>query len=264
MGLDIEQNYRHDLEHVGGMAPGAADVPLVPDMTTIRRLPWLPRTPVVICDPTLVDGSPLPYAPRQILKSQLQRLESLGVTIQAATELEFYLFDESYEAAWDAGHQGLTASTRHHAAYDAIAAIKAEPFVDEVIRQMDLAGVQTEGYSQEYGFGQQEINLAHTDALEMADRHFLFKFGVKSIAARMGMSASFMAKWAIDGDGSSCHIHTLVGSHGYDTDRGWRSVRRLCRRSGQPPWRRPPCCSHPASTPTADSCRTPSRPPSSR
>ncbi|WP_456695679.1 glutamine synthetase family protein [Aeromicrobium sp. P5_D10] len=209
-GLDIEQNYRGDLEHVGGMSSGAADVPLVPDMTTIRRLPWLPNTPTVICDPTLTDGSPLAFAPRQILKTQLERLESLGVTIQAATELEFYLFDESYEAAWDAGHRGLTASTRHHAAYDAIAAIKAEPFINEVIRQMDMAGVLTEGYSQEYGFGQQEINLAHTGALEMADRHFLYKFGVKSIAAHSGVSATFMAKWAIDGDGSSCHIHTSL------------------------------------------------------
>lgn len=209
-GLDIEQNYRQDLEHVGGMSSGAADIPLVPDMTTIRRLPWLPNTPVVICDPTHLDGTPLSYAPRQILRTQLARLESLGVTIQAATELEFYLFDESYEAAWNAEHRGLTASTRHHAAYDAVAAIKAQPFIEEVIRQMDLAGIEIEGYSQEYGFGQQEINLAHAGALEMADRHFLYKFGVKSIAAHRGVSATFMAKWAIDGDGSSCHIHTSL------------------------------------------------------
>lgn len=209
-GIDIEQNVRAGLDHVGGMGAGVPDVPLVPDMTTIRRLPWLPTTPIVICDPVLTDGTPLPYAPRHILKAQLQRLEALGVTIQAATELEFYLFDESYETAWNAGHQDLTATSRYHAAYDAIAAIKAEPFVNEVIRQMDLAGVQTEGYAHEYGFGQQEINLSHAGALEMADRHFLYKFGVKSIAARMGVSATFMAKWAIDGDGSSCHIHTSL------------------------------------------------------
>lgn len=209
-GVDIEQNVREGLDHVGGMGAGVPDVALFPDMTTIRRLPWLPNTPVVICDPTLSDGSPLAYAPRQILRHQLGRLEALGVTVQAATELEFYLFDESYEAAWNAGHKGLTAASRYHAAYDAIAAIKAEPFVTEVIRQMDLAGIETEGYAHEYGFGQQEINLSHTGALEMADRHFLYKFGVKSIAARMGVSATFMAKWAIDGDGSSCHIHTSL------------------------------------------------------
>jgi glutamine synthetase len=155
-------------------------------------------------------GEPLAFAPRQVLKDQLRRLSALGVTLQAATELEFYLFDESYEAAWNAGHRGLTAASRYHAAYDAVAAIKAEPFVSEVIRQMDLAGVETEGYAHEYGFGQQEINLRHADALEMADRHFLYKFGVKCIAARMGVSATFMAKWAIDGDGSSCHIHTSL------------------------------------------------------
>lgn len=209
-GIDIEQIVRSGLDHIGGMGAGVPDVPLVPDMTTIRRLPWLPTTPVVICDPFAPDGAPLAFAPRQILKRQLERLESLGVTIQAATELEFYLFDESYEAAWNADHKGLTAASRYHAAYDAVAAIKAEPFVNEVIRQMDLAGVETEGYAHEYGYGQQEINLSHAGALEMADRHFLYKFGVKSIAARMGVSATFMAKWAIDGDGNSCHIHTSL------------------------------------------------------
>lgn len=209
-GVDIEQVPRDGLDHVGGMGAGVPDIPLVPDMATIRRLPWLPRTPIVMCDPVRTDGSPLPYGPRQILKSQLTRLEALGVTLQAATELEFYLFDESYEAAWKSGHAGLTPTSRYHAAYDAVAAIKAEPFVNEVIRQMDLAGVKTEGYAIEYGFGQQEINLSHTGALEMADRHFLYKFGVKSIAARMGVSATFMAKWAIDGDGSSCHVHTSL------------------------------------------------------
>lgn len=209
-GLDIEQNAHEGLNDVGGMGVGVPDVMLVPDMTTIRRLPWLPNTPAVICDPTLIDGTPLPYSPRQVLKQQLARLESLGVTIQAATELEFYLFDESYEIAWNADHRELTAASRYHAAYDAVASIKAEPFVSEVIRQMDLAGIETEGYSSEYGFGQQEINLSHAGALEMADRHFLYKFGVKSIAARKGVSATFMAKWAIDGDGSSCHIHTSL------------------------------------------------------
>ncbi|KRB78476.1 hypothetical protein ASE01_04225 [Nocardioides sp. Root190] len=209
-GVDIEQNVRAGLDHVGGMGGGVPDVPLFPDLTTIRRLPWLPGTPIVICDPFLHDGTPLPFAPRQILKRQLERLNALGVTIQAATELEFYLFDESYEAAWNSDHKGLTAASRYHAAYDAIAAIKAEPFVNEVIRQMDLAGIATEGYAHEYGFGQQEINLSHAGALEMADRHFLYKFGVKSIAARTGVSATFMAKWAIDGDGSSCHIHTSL------------------------------------------------------
>ena len=152
-GVDIEQNVRAGLDHVGGMGGGVPDVPLVPDLTTIRRLPWLPNTPVVICDPMHPDGSPVAFAPRQILKHQLERLEGLGATIQAATELEFYLFDESYEAAWNADHKGLTAASRYHAAYDAIAAIKAEPFVNEVIRQMDLAGIKVEGYAHEYGFG---------------------------------------------------------------------------------------------------------------
>jgi glutamine synthetase len=209
-GVDIEQDVRPGLDHIGGMGAGVPDVFLVPDLTTIRRVPWMPGLPVVICDPVDEHGVPIPFAPRQILKDQLARLEALGVTLQAATEVEFHLFDESYESAWHDGYRTLTPSTRYHAAYDALANLSSEDFIQQVIRQMDQAGVEIEGYAGEYGLGQHEVNLKHTTCLEMADRHFLYKFGVKTIAARTGRSASFMAKWAIDADGSSCHVHVSL------------------------------------------------------
>lgn len=209
-GIDIEQDVREGLDHIGGMGAGVPDVYLVPDLATIRRVPWMPGLPVVICDPVDEDGVPIPFAPRQILKDQLARLESLGVTLQAATEVEFYLFDENYESAWHDNYRTLTPSSRYHAAYDALACLKSEEFIGEVIRQMNLAGIEIEGYAGEYGLGQHEINLKHTSCLEMADRHFLYKFGVKTIAARMGKSVTFMAKWNIEADGSSCHVHVSL------------------------------------------------------
>lgn len=210
--LDIEQDLNPNLEHVGGLSNGGPDCFLKPDLGTLRVLPWIPDTAFVICDPVLVDGALLEIAPRQILKRQLARLAELGATVQCASELEFFLFDQSYEEGWGADYRQLTLASRYKAAYDPLAAVRNEPFINTVVEQMDQAGVMIEAVSGEYGIGQQEINLSHTDALEMADRHFIYKFGVKTIATRMGKSATFMAKWDAADVGSSCHIHTSLWS----------------------------------------------------
>ncbi|MEU0487275.1 hypothetical protein ABZ260_50035, partial [Streptosporangium sp. NPDC006013] len=139
-GVDIEQDVRPGLDHIGGMGAGVPDVFLVPDLTTIRRVPWMPGLPVVICDPVDENGVPIPFAPRQILKDQLVRLDALGVTLQAATEVEFHLFDESYETAWHDGYRTLTPSSRYHAAYDALACLRSEGFIEQVIQHMPPSG----------------------------------------------------------------------------------------------------------------------------
>lgn len=210
--LDIEQDLNPDLEHVGGLSTGGPDCYLKPDLNTLRVLPWIPGTAFVICDPVLIDGTTLEIAPRQILKRQLERLAAHGATAQVASELEFYLFDQSYEDGWRSNYQDLTPASRYQAAYDPLVAINNEPFINAVVEQMERAGVEIEGLSCEYGLGQQEINLTHTNALDMADSHFIYKFGVKAIATRMGLSATFMAKWDAAGLGSSCHIHTSLWS----------------------------------------------------
>jgi glutamine synthetase len=210
--LDIEQDPNPDLEHVGGLSNGGPDCYLKPDLNTLRVLPWIPDTAFVICDPVLADGSMLEIAPRQILKRQLERLAEHGATVQCASELEFYLFDQSYEDGWRTNYGQLTPASRYRAAYDPLVAINHEPFINAVVEQMEQSGVEIEALSCEYGLGQQEINLTHTNALEMADRHFIYKFGVKAIATRMGLSATFMAKWDATGVGSSCHIHTSLWS----------------------------------------------------
>jgi glutamine synthetase len=210
--LDIEQDLNPELEHVGGLSSGGPDCYLQPDLTTLRVLPWIPDTAFVICDPVLADGTMLEIAPRQILKRQLARLAEHGAGVQCASELEFFLFEQSYEDGWRSRYQDLSPASRYQAAYDPLVAISNEPFINAVVDQMEQAGVPIEALSCEYGLGQQEINLTHTNALEMADRHFVYKFGVKAIATRMGKSATFMAKWDAAGLGSSCHIHTSLWS----------------------------------------------------
>lgn len=210
--LDIEQDLNPDLEHVGGLSNGGPDCLLQPDLATLRVLPWIPDTAMVICDPVLADGTTLAIAPRQILKRQLARLAAHGATVQCASELEFFLFEQSYEQGWGSDYRELTPASRYQAAYDPLVAISNEPFINAVVEQMERAGIGIEGLACEYGIGQQEINLTHTHALEMADRHFIYKFGVKAIATRMGKSATFMAKWDGAGIGSSCHIHTSLWS----------------------------------------------------
>lgn len=210
--LDIEQDLNPDLEHIGGLSKGGPDCFLKPDLSTLRVLPWIPDTAFVICDPVLADGTLLEIAPRQILKRQLERLAAHGATVQCASELEFFLFEQSFEEGWRSEYQRLTPASRYQAAYDPLVAIANESFIDAVVEQMEQAGVPIEAVSCEYGLGQQEINLTHTQALEMADRHFIYKFGVKAIATRMGKAATFMAKWDAAGIGSSCHIHTSLWS----------------------------------------------------
>ncbi|MDH6195556.1 glutamine synthetase [Mycobacterium frederiksbergense] len=210
--LDIEQDLNPDLEHVGGLSTGGPDCYLKPDLSTLRVVPWMTDTAFVICDPALADGTLLEIAPRQVLKRQLARLAEHGATVQCASELEFFLFEQSYEDGWRSRYQELSPASRYQGAYDPLVAISNETFIDAVVEQMELAGVPIEALSCEYGLGQQEINLTHTDALEMADRHFIYKFGVKAIATRMGKSATFMAKWDAAGLGSSCHIHTSLWS----------------------------------------------------
>lgn len=218
--LDIEQDLNPDLEHVGGLSNGGPDCFLRPDLSTLRVLPWIPDTAFVICDPVLADGTVLEIAPRQILKRQLARLAEFGATVQCASELEFYLFDQTYDDGWNSTYRGLTPASRYQAAYDPLVAIGNEPFINAVVEQMEQSGVAIEALSCEYGLGQQEINLTHAGALEMADRHFIYKFGVKAIATRMGKSATFMAKWDAGGVGSSCHIHTSLWSSDGSTPLG--------------------------------------------
>jgi glutamine synthetase len=219
-GVDIESSFRPGLDAMGGLTSGASDCAAKPDLSSMRLLPWLAKTVVVFCDAYLESSVPLAVAPRTILRQQLDRLAGLGLTIKVATELEFNLFKETYVDAWDDGYKRLTPNSRYQAPYDTLQPTFDEPFLDALRRMMQLAGIEVEGLVTEYGLGQQELKLRYCDPVEMADRHALYKWGAKALAAEVGMSVTFMAKWNQTELGNSCHIHTSLWSADGERPRG--------------------------------------------
>jgi glutamine synthetase len=219
-GVDIESSFRAGLEAIGGLTSGNPDCAVKPDLESMRLLPWLAKTVVVFCDAYLESGEPLAFAPRTILRQQLDRLAGLGLTIKVATELEFNLFKQNYVDAWNDDYKNLTPNSRYLAPYDTLQPTFDEPYLDVLRRTMHLAGIEVEGLVTEYGLGQQELKLHYCDPLEMADRHALYKWGAKALATEVGMSVTFMAKWNNAELGNSCHIHTSLWNADGERSRG--------------------------------------------
>ena len=186
---------------------GYGDFHLVVDIATLRPLPWMPGSALVLADLAHEDGAPVAEAPRAILRRQLARLAERGLTARTASELEFYLFHQSYRACGAARWRDLVASSEYLIDYDVMQTSRDEPFLARVRKQMSDAGVTVEGTKGEWGKGQHEINLVYTEALEAADRHVVLKHGMKEMAAQDGLAITFMAKLGTDESGSSCHIH---------------------------------------------------------
>jgi glutamine synthetase len=190
---------------------GYGDFTAVPDLSTLRALPWLDRTALVLCD--LVDadrGTPVDVAPRQILRRQVERAAAAGYTVKCASELEFFLFRDSYEEAAAKGYVDLVPHSPVIEDYHILQTTRDEYLIRQIRNGMDGAGVPVEFSKGEAGRGQHEINLAYADALEMADRHVVYKNGAKEIASLAGRSITFMAKYSMDEVGSSCHVHSSV------------------------------------------------------
>jgi glutamine synthetase len=193
-----------------GWGSGYGDLHGRPDLSTIRRIPWLEKTALILCDVETMDSRPVGIAPRQVLRRQVDRARALGYNPKTASELEFYLFRDSFEQAARKGYQGLEPYGRYIEDYHILQGTKAEWFLRQVRNGMEVAGVPVENSKGEWGFGQQEINLRYAEALEMADRHVLYKNGVKEIAALNQLAVTFMAKWSMDQAGSSCHLHSSL------------------------------------------------------
>jgi glutamine synthetase len=204
-----------DMEPVPGFEAaswdkGYGDFAVRPDMGTLRLVPWLEGTALVLGDVVDHRGEELPHSPRAVLKRQIARLAEQGLSAKIGSELEFYLFQEDFEQARGLGYRDLTATGWYIEDYHVLQTTKAEPFMRTVRNHMDRAGVPVEFSKGEWGPGQQELNLAYADALEMADRHVIYKNGVKEIAHGQGMAVTFMAKWNAAQAGSSCHIHSSL------------------------------------------------------
>lgn len=192
---------------------GYGDMLARPDWDTIRVTPWTPRTALVICD--LVDtsdGEPIEVAPRQVLRRQVEAAAAMGFVPKIGSEIEFYLFHDSYDAAHDKGYRGLRPHSAWVQDYSVLQTSRDEYVIGDIRRGLQAAGVPVEFSKGEAGRGQHEINLDYATAIEMADRNTIYKTAAKEIAAAHGRAVSFMAKYDFADTGSSCHVHSSLWS----------------------------------------------------
>jgi len=210
LAVDVEMNpvsgYRH-----ASWSTGYGDFVFVPDLATLRRTPWHDGSALVMCDLHWADGSPVVVSPRQILRRQIERLAERGLVAFAGTELEFILFRDSYEQAWDKAYRDLVPSTRYNVDYALLDTPCIEPLLGRIRNEMRGAGLQVEDSKGECNYGQHEINFHFGPALDAADGHAIYKNGAKEIAAQEGYSLTFMPKFN-EREGNSCHIHLSVRS----------------------------------------------------
>ncbi|MFL6108519.1 MAG: glutamine synthetase family protein [Marmoricola sp.] len=213
LGVDVDMNT------VGGYAitsweRGYGDMEFVLDLDTIRRLTHLPATAMVQCDLAWPDHRPVVQSPRSILKAQLERAAEMGFTALAGTELEFILFEDTYEEASYANYQDLTPANQYNVDYSILGGTRIEPVIRDIRNHMYAAGMNVEGSKGECNFGQHEIGFLYDEALVTADNHAVYKTAAKEIAAAHGKSLTFMAKYN-EREGNSCHIHlSLRGTDG--------------------------------------------------
>lgn len=190
---------------------GWADFRMVPDMATMRRIPWEPRAVFVLCDAhQMGSGALLEVAPRTILRRQIERAEERGIRLLLASELEFFLSSTSPADAWRKRYRDLDMLTPYRNDYQVLQGGRDEWFISQLRNHMSDWGIPIESSKPEWGLGQQEVTMDYAPALEMADRHVLFKYGVKELAHRADLTCTFMAKPQIDEVGSSCHLHVSL------------------------------------------------------
>jgi glutamine synthetase len=203
---------------------GYGDFSLMPDMATLRRIPWLEATALVLCDVGWHDGTPVNPSPRQVLKRQVARAAELGYEPMFGSELEFYLLKESFEEAHAKHYRDLTPSVPYILDYHILAATYDEPLIRQIRNGMQGAGIPVETSKGEAWPGQQEINFHFAEAVTMADNHTIYKNGAKEIAHLNGCSITFMAKPDHTWIGSSCHIHSSLWRDGENAFAGESDV----------------------------------------
>lgn len=194
-------------------AKGYGDFRPVPDFNTLRVASWLDKTAIVLCDVYEEQRDELvPYAPRGILRKQLARAAEQGYVAMGASELELYVFNDSYEDVAKKGFINLEPIGRIVEDYHIFQGTKEEFLIADIRRHLERSGIPVESSKGEWGPGQQEIGLRYAELLEMADRHTIYKHAAKEIAWQHGKAVTFMAKWDERYAGSSCHIHASLWS----------------------------------------------------
>ena len=197
-----------DMNTVSGFAmsswdSGYGDMVMAPDYDTLRYIPWLPGTAMVLADLLKTDHTDVYASPRQILKKQINRLKEHKLIPYVGTELEFIVFKDSFEEAWNKGYKDLIPGNQYNVDYSLLGTTRVEGLLRAIRLGMDGAGLEVESAKGECNFGQHEIAFRFKDALTTADNHVIYKLGAKEIAAEQNMSLTFMAKFN-EREGSSC------------------------------------------------------------
>jgi glutamine synthetase len=213
LALDMEMDPVPGYE-IASWEQGYGDFDIVPDLGTLRRIPWLEGTALLLGDVCWHDGSPVQPSPRQVLKAQMERAAAAGLVPMAGSELEFYLLKETFEEAHAKGYASLTPSVPYVLDYHVLGTTYDEPLLRAIRNGMQAAGMRVETSKGEAWPGQQEVNFRYADAVTTADNHVIYKNGAKEIAYLHGRSITFMAKPFADWIGSSCHIHSSVERDG--------------------------------------------------
>ena len=200
-----------DMETVGGYAmsswdTGYGDFEMKPDLDTLCPVPWHPGTVMLMADLQWEDGRDVVASPRQILRKQLARLAERGLTANAGTELEFIVFQDTYEGAWKKGFHDLEPANLYNIDYSLLGSARVEPLIRRIRNEMAATGMTVENSKGECNLGQHEVNFRYGEALRTADEHAIYKNGAKEIASQEGYSITFMAKFN-EREGNSCHIH---------------------------------------------------------
>jgi glutamine synthetase len=205
LAVDVEMNTVEGYA-MSSWEQGYGDFVMKPDLDTLREVPWHPSTVLLLADLEWADGSPVLASPRQVLRAQMARLAERGWSTNASTELEFMVFRDTYEQAWNKGFRDLTPANLYNVDYSLLGTAKIEPLIRRIRNSMTGAGLEVENSKGECNFGQHEINFRYSDALRCADNHSIYKNAAKEIADQEGMAISFMAKFN-EREGNSCHIH---------------------------------------------------------
>ena len=209
LALDMEMDPVPGYE-MANWEKGYGDFAIVPDLATLRTIPWLDRSALVLCDVADHHGGPVVASPRQVLIAQYERGHDMGYTPLFASELEFYLYKQSYAQAHEQDFSNLTPTIPYILDYHILATTMDEGVIGQIRRGMQGAGIPVEFTKGEAWNGQHELNWRYADAVTSADRHTIYKNGVKEIAFLNGISATFMAKPSEKDIGSSCHIHSSL------------------------------------------------------
>jgi glutamine synthetase len=205
LAVDVDMNTVDGYE-MSSWESGYGDLLMAPDLATLRVLPWLEGTALVLCDVQWLDGRPMPASPRQILKAQLDRLAERGLTAYVGTELEFIVFNDTFEQAWSKTYKDLDPANQYNVDYSLLGTARIEPLLRDIRNSMEGAGLYVESAKGECNLGQQEIAFRYDEALKTCDNHSIYKTGAKEIAVKHGKSLTFMAKYD-EREGNSCHIH---------------------------------------------------------